>query len=396
MCLLTRSDELDQDVRLFKSMTELHYMKNESNREIKALVLVTDYPGANRKEAHRFVHVRNLFYQENNVDVTVLNFAADADYVYEGIHVITLKEYEAQSTAYDILIVHQANIRQHYRFLRRYGDRFPHFILFFHGHEVLRFSKTYPKPYNYVSSSIIKALLRDAYDLFKLSVWHRYIPQIIEKSMLVFVSQWMLDEFLKATGLKLEDLKGHYEITYNCVGKPFEDNSYDIHAHKQYDFVTIRSNLDGSKYCVDIVNELAKNNQEAKFLVVGKGHFFEHYQKAPNLHWENRTLNHQEILEVLDNARCALMPTRTDAQGLMMCEMATYGIPLITSDLPVCQEALGSFQNVRMINNAAINTRLLPICEEIESLQPYPKNRVYFNDSTSAHEVKIIRKMVDK
>ena len=32
------------------------------------------------------------------------------------------------------------------------------------------------------------------------------------------------------------------------------------------------------------------------------------------------------------------MPTRADAQGVMACEMATFGIPLITSNIDVCKE----------------------------------------------------------
>lgn len=371
-------------------------MDTDKKMVIRALILVTDYPGANRKEAHRFVHVRNLFYQTNGIDVTVLNFAAGEDYQYEGIRVISLQTYRTLAEEYDVLISHQANIRQHYLFMRQYGDRFPHFVLFFHGHEVLRFSRTYPKPYSFVSSSKIKSLLQDIYDLYKLSVWRRYIPQIIDKTSLIFVSQWMFDEFQKATHLTPDDLKDHYDITYNCVGKLFEEKTYDTKTSKVYDFVTIRSNLDGSKYCIDIVNELAKNNQEAKFLVVGKGRFFEKNSKAVNLHWENRTLNHQEIIDVLGTARCALMPTRTDAQGLMMCEMATFGIPLITSELPVCHEALDSFQNVCMISNDSVDTKLLPICETLEAGLPYPKNKVYFNENTSAHEVEVIKKVAGR
>ena len=47
------------------------------------------------------------------------------------------------------------------------------------------------------------------------------------------------------------------------------------------------------------------------------------------------------------------MPTRTDAQGLMMCEMAAFGIPLITSNIPVCHvpAILKYTRNVYYIGN---------------------------------------------
>ena len=62
------------------------------------------------------------------------------------------------------------------------------------------------------------------------------------------------------------------------------------------------------------------------------------------------------------------MPTRTDAQGLMMCEMASIGIPLITSDIPVCHESLGNFNNVAMINNENYNLNLEEILNSLEKI----------------------------
>ena len=127
---------------------------------IKALVLATFYPSENGKEAHRFVHVRNLYYQEQGIDVTVLCFGTKEDYVYENIRVISLKTYKRQKEEYDLLISHQANIRNHYLFLKKYSKRFPHIVFFFHGHEIVEIYKTYPKPYKHMESSAIKALIR--------------------------------------------------------------------------------------------------------------------------------------------------------------------------------------------------------------------------------------------
>ena len=41
------------------------------------------------------------------------------------------------------------------------------------------------------------------------------------------------------------------------------------------------------------------------------------------------------------------MPTRRDAQGVMSCELATYGIPIITSDLSICHEILDDYRDAR-------------------------------------------------
>ena len=116
--------------------------------------------------------------------------------------------------------------------------------------------------------------------------------------------------------------------------------------------------MDGSKYGIDIVNRLAQNTPKARFLLIGKGQFFRYNIKAPNLEWENRTLSHEEIAEVLQKSKYALMPTRTDAQGVMTCEMAAFGIPVITSDIPVCHEVFDGFTNTYYIDNDDANLSL--------------------------------------
>ena len=200
----------------------------------------------------------------------------------------------------------------------------------------------------------------------------------------------MLDEFLKWTKIPYDEIKNRCEITYNCIGKVFEETQYDPSAAKEYDFLTIRSFLNGSKYCVDLVNQLAFSNPNKKFLLVGKGEFFDHYEQAPNLLWMNRTMNHSEIIEYMQKSRCALMPTRTDAQGLMMCEMASTGMPLITSDIPVCHEVFDQFANVRLINNDLHNVNLSDLLKDLEFNLPYKNNDRYFKEKTCKAEIEML------
>lgn len=357
----------------------------------RILVAVTDYPDLNGKVALMYVHVRNIYYQECGIEVIVLNFAAKRDYEIDGIRVITLKTYNHQSTNCDILICHAANLRNHYIFLIKHKNDFKKIVFFYHGHEVLKINKTYSKPYNFAKNSIVKAFLQDRYDELKLFLWKRFILKNINKLFLVFVSNWMLEEFIKSTKLQFDSIKNNYMITYNCIGKPFENIVFDFKREKEYDFLTIRANLDGSKYAIDIVNELAKENQDMKFLLYGKGHFFTHFEKASNLTWINATLNHSEIANIMQNCRCSLMPTRTDAQGLMMCELASTGMPLITSDLPVCHEVFCDFDNISFINNNNPKTNLKLILEDLETKVPYMQNKKYYNENTSKQEVDLIK-----
>lgn len=354
---------------------------------MKILVLTEDYPNNDGGVTLMYVHTRNVYYKEHGIEVYNLSFSAKESYIYDGIKVLSLEDYAKGAKKYDLLIIHAANIRHHYKFLKKYGNRFKKFVFFYHGHEVLKIHSVYSKPYPYVQNNKLKVFFQNIYDDYKLSVWRRYLPKVVSKSWFVFVSNWMLQEFEKWTRISRKELENHFSITYNCVGKEFEFEKYDASFPKKYDFVTIRGNLDGSKYSIDLVNKMAKATPKGRFLVVGKGEFFKHYEKAPNIEWWDKTLSHQEIIQALNDSRYALMPTRTDAQGLMMCEMAAFGIPVITSDIPVCHEVFDGFDNVWFVSNSRIQS-----LNNILALEnKCKKDNRYFCDVTVNKEYRLIR-----
>lgn len=367
---------------------------------MKILVAVTNYVVPGKKSSHFFVEARNLYYKKQGVDVQVLNFKAKEDYVVDDIPVYCLKSYaqKCKELKFDLLVVHQSNLRNHYIFLKKYEKYFPRIVFFFHGHEVLNCAKVYSKPYPYVKShAFYMEWGRRLYDNLKLKLWHDYIPKLLYKSHLVFVSHWMYEEFLKWTRIPEDILRGKTSITYNCIGEHFERLVYRCIGYKKYDFITIRGKLDVSKYAVDIVNELAKQNPQYRFLLVGKGSFFKYNQKATNLEWMDTYLTHDDIVQLLNLSRCALMPTRTDAQGVMMCEMATFGIPVITSDIPVCHEVFESFDNVRFVNNDDVKANDLgAMFDSLQKGIPYKKNEKYFAKNTSGEEVRLFEKVINE
>lgn len=355
---------------------------------MKVLVLATDYPNNQGGVTLMYIHTRNKYYAKKGITVKVLNFSAISNYEYEDIPVITLKEFENSSEKFDVLIVHAANLRNHYRFLKKYGDRFPRFIFFFHGHEVLKVRETYSTPYSYVKNRGIKnSFVQDLYDDYKLAVWRKYYDKIQHKSQYIFVSGWMRDKFEKYVKLDTKQFRTY--IIPNNIGSVFEEQAYDSLLPKEFDFVTIRSNLDGSKYCVDVINRLAKYNKDLRFLLVGQGEYFNHYEKAENITWIQNSLPQHKIPSVLNRARCALMPTRLDAQGVMMCEMASFGIPLITSNIDICREISGILNNVITIDNEK-TVDLKPYLEQIKEYYSKEKNTYFYADSTVGKEVEII------
>lgn len=357
----------------------------------KILVIAADYPNNHGGVTLMYVHTRNVYYANHGIDVAVLNFSAVESYEYENIRVITLADYESSSEQYDILVAHAPNLRNHYRFLKKYQDRFARLVFFFHGHEVLKITDTYSRPYPYVKkSSWLRNVVQNGYDAFKLRLWRNYYPSVADKSDYIFVSGWMLNKFCKYTKLPKSALKERIHIIPNSVGRIFEEQSYDKTVPKKYDFVTIRGNLDGSKYCVDVVNALARNNPDYKFLVVGRGKYFDHVEKAANLDWMDATLKHTQIVEVLNGANCALMPTRLDAQGVMMCEMASFGIPVITSNIEICQEISSVLDNVIMIDHNDTNLDMHTLQTQIEKAHHMQISHYFFAENTMAKEVELI------
>ena len=363
---------------------------------MKLLILSTDYPRPDGSHERMFVHVRNLYYKQKGIDVTVINFACSYDYQIDGIRVITLATYRKENKAYDIAVSHASNLRNHYVFLKRYEKRFPHIVFFFHGHEVLKLNESYPKPYSYVkTNSLLMRKSQDCYDWLKLTLWAKYYRKLTYKSHYVFVSNWIYNQFRKNTGLDDETLNHHCVIINNSVGHIFEISSYDYTSPKKYDFITIRSNLDGSKYGVDIVVKMAKANPQAEFLLIGKGRYFEHYEKPGNLCWIGKTLDHAQMLDYLNQSRCAILMTREDTQGVMTCELAAYGMPVITSDIDVCQEFFATMPNVRMISNEG-QQPIMDLCRELEKGVPYPKDYTYFAENTIAKEIELYNNIIKK
>lgn len=359
---------------------------------MKILVSVADYPRAD-SVALMYVHVRNKYYIENGISVTVLNFAAEENYVFEGVKVLSLTGYESSNGEYDVLVCHAPNIRNHYRFLRRYQSRFAHILFFFHGHEVVRINECYPAPYPYAGgNSFFGRMFQSCYDSLKLSLWRGALPKLAEKSRFVFVSADFFAKFKKYTRLTEEKLGFRTEIIHNSVGEIFERESYDRTCEKEYDFITIRPYMDKSNYSVDIVTALAKANPRLRFLVVGTGRFFTYNPKPENLEWHDGTLPHSDIPSYLNRSRCALIPTRTDTQGVMTCEAATFGMPVITSDLAVCHEICDTFINVAFIDNNNCSLDLQPILNALEE-KPQKKNDRYFMKNTVRREVELLREL---
>lgn len=360
---------------------------------MKVLVAVAFYPDDMGNKRLFYTHVRNVYYQNAGINVTVLNFSTDHDYEVDGIKVISLKTYKEKNEKYTLLICHAANIRNHYRFLSDYNDKFANIMFFFHGHEIMHVSRYYPVPYPYKKHGyVLKKYFQNFYDTFKLYMWKKFFVRNSKKIKLIFVSKWLSNVFDQELRLTHHELDSRKMIIHNSVGKPFELESYQDTSPKKYDFITIRNYLDDSKYAVDIVVRDAQQHPEYKFCLIGRGEYFKHYLIPNNMTLIQSELSHSDILRYLDQSRCGLMPTREDTQGVMTCEMATYGIPVITSDISICREIFDHFDNVILTSND--KSDLKSEYEKLIKGVPYQKNLKYSYANTVKKEINLIKELI--
>lgn len=364
---------------------------------MKILLLTTDYPHPNGYVSQYFIHTRNKEYVKKGIDISVLSFSAKEDYNIDDVNVYTYDTFKSKliDIKYDILISHAPNIRQHYRFIKKYNKKFKRLIFFFHGHEVLKSSEIYPEPYSYMKKqSFIYKRFSDIYDNFKLVLWNKFFNANLQKCEFVFVSEWMYNMFIKYVDLNPNKIEDKVHIIYNSIGEKFENLNYDENYIKTYDFITIRNLLDKSKYCIDVVNNMAINNPEYKFCIVGKGDFFKFNKKPKNIELIEKHLNHDEIIEFLNKSKFALMPTKADAQGVMACEIATFGIPLVTSNIDVCKEVFEGFENVIYIDNySSVKVETLNL--DSLKMKKIDKNNKFMKINTIDNEIKLFNK-IDK
>lgn len=357
----------------------------------KVLVACADYP-SDESRALQYVHVRNKYYQKHGIDVTVLNFASQKSYVYENIEVISLEDFYNKKESFKdcVLICHAPNLRNHYRFIKKNSGFFGKKLFFFHGHEIVKLNKAYPQPYPFMQENLWKKELRNLYDCFKLRIWRYYFLKEDTQSPLIFVSNSLKNDFLKFLRISEIDIADRTHIIHNSVGKVFEQESYTPKIdNKMYDFITIRSNLDSSVYCIDLVTEIAYKNPDKSFLIIGKGKYYEYNKKPDNITLINRSMTQEELIQYINSSKVALMPTRRDSQGVMTCELATFGIPVITSDLAVCREMFDGFSNVYMVNNSEIS-HLIEKCDDRFAFKLSNKNGAFLAGETLAKECKLI------
>jgi hypothetical protein len=357
---------------------------------MKILVATANYYPYEKKTSSFFERNRNIYYKDNGLDFDILNFAAKNNTLVDNINVFNLSSIEKKlkNKEYKILLCHAPNLRNHFLFLLNYSRHFDRIILVFHGQEIVHTNKVYPKPFIFMKQSFLRYFFKSFYDSIKLTIWKFYFLYNA-KTDYIFVSNSLKNDFFNHSKINCDKILGNIFVIPNGIGKIFELNTYNSFLEKKFDFITIRSNYDISVYCVDLIVSTALKHPNLKFLLIGKGRYFNFFNLPKNITLIHKHLNHDEMLGFIDQSKFALMPTRRDSQGVMACELATYGIPLITSKLPVTKEIFNTFSNVILVEEYN-NFDFEKLIKDHQKFINSPKNHIYFEKNTSAIEFDLI------
>lgn len=359
----------------------------------KVLVLCEDYPSDSHPYKMAWAHTRNVAYSKAGFDVTVCSFSARGGYSFQGVKIITEEALTMmQIDSYDIFVSHSPNIRNHLRLLAKV--RAKPIVLFCHGTESLYVNHDYCEPYPFMKEAFSKRLIRSIYDFLKMHLLRYFVTANRSRVHVVFVSDWMRKKFFKNVG-DLDVIGVRYSIVNNPLWDDFYHRNYieEVSGAYSADFITLRR-LDFSKYAIDQVVSFAEANPQYKFHIVGEGEYFENYKKPDNVTVFNRHVAQTDLANFLLNYRCALMPTRVDAQGVMVCEMAVFGMPVITSDIAVCHEMLDGFSNVAFLNSHEFQSSFTEDRLPVGSSSKYNKARFSYS-STVAKEVELLHNMIE-
>lgn len=322
---------------------------------MKILVICQDYPNSRHKDITAFVHTRNLYYRQLGHDVDVMSFASRETYEWDGFRVFQEKDLLVDSlTKYDICVFHAPNLRNAMRFIYVNRRRFNKICLVIHGHEFLNWYTYLPEPFVF-DRSIRQRLRRFAqkyYDRIKLKVWARFFRSLRESTLgVIFVSQWMKDHAEMGMKVKFDSLAVKTAIIHNPIHPAFTQSLYQTPSVPRADFITVRS-FDNPKYGVDLVVEIARRNPKYTFHLYGRGRYFDFIAPPSNLTVFNEKFKQPDLPPLFAQYRCGLLPTRQDTQGVLMCEMAAFGMPLLSSNLEICREMVGDFKNVDFFSNS--------------------------------------------
>ncbi|MEM2971942.1 MAG: glycosyltransferase family 4 protein [Candidatus Bathyarchaeia archaeon] len=297
---------------------------------MKVLVVAPNYPSPEDKHAFGFVHSRAKIYSEKGLSVQVYipsNTSASQTYTYENIKVSKgnhsllrkiIKEFDP-----DVIAVHAPNPST-----LTYINKFQKpTIVWIHGAEVLI------RPFHhYMASFGIRNQIQKVYSLFYDATRNLTLRKAIKKAdAVIYVSKWLqkvAEKYLMMRHPKT------FIIPNPVNTKLFKPNKAND-VTKMDAGVSVRA-LEW-KYGLDIAIK-AFAHSKISLTIVGKGSL-ETYLKSlakkinANVKFITEGIEHNKLPNFYNKFAFFIAPSRTEAQGVAMCEAMACGLPVVATEV---------------------------------------------------------------
>lgn len=343
---------------------EIEELTNALKSHLKGdtLIISPGYPSDSDKYNTAFVHTRVKEYLQSGISVDVLTInclPGISKYTFEDVDVIRA-DYaflrDALGTKkYKNIVIHFFDCN-YGNVLDSVDTIDTNIFLFVHGADVLYHSlPEYASPY-------FGGKLDLSYRSEEFAKRDYYIKKYnnLKNVKWIFVSDFIRTKLEKTLDIKINN----YEIIPNYI-----DNTLFSYKEKneelQKKIFVLRKFSNDFCYALDIdvraILTLSRREcfKELEFDIYGSGEMFDTLtaplKSFDNVHLHNKFLTHDEIKEIHNTHGIALFASRFDTQGVSLCEAASSGCAVVTSEI----EAIMSY----------IDKELGVVCETEEFTQ---------------------------
>ena len=289
------------------------------------------YPSKENIYSAMYVHARVIEYAKlgHSCNIYKLNKKKNEEYLFENIKVYEGKQdylkAKINENKFDIIVMHAPNPDEKYFVLNNFSNS--NVICWMHGLDSVSGAFTYPYAGNKLLHPI-RFLFRFKEDIRKIISWKKFINYFNPK--IVVVSKWMKEEAERFLKIKL----------YNTIVIPNHIDE-DIFQFKQRlgkvkSIVCIRPHS-SAKYAIDLAIK-SFSNSKYTLDIYGVGELIDYHKNMArdcnaNVNFIEKMFNRDELSKILNKYDLAIMPTRHDTHGVIVCEMLLGGLPVITSEI---------------------------------------------------------------
>jgi glycosyltransferase involved in cell wall biosynthesis len=293
---------------------------------LKIFIVTRDYPSKENQHTYGFVHSRAKIYAKKNQKVFVF-VPSDMShfYTYESIPVFkaplswideAIEKYDP-----DVIVVHSPT----YHWLEVLGKIRRPTVTWFHGIDVLiRAFHYYISPFGIRNNMTkMRSITTNTYRNLQM---RRFL---LCSTAVVYVSHWM------------RRMTEHYLMRRhpNSVVIP---NPVDTELFKPLDVNKSKAPLDAIsiralewKYGLDIAVR-AFSNFEIKLTIIGAGSLETYLKRLAkkcnsNVEFITKGIEHERLPTIYNKYGLFIAPSRTEAQGVAMCEAMACGLPVIAT-----------------------------------------------------------------